>query len=168
MTSSHDDFVRARLALWHRRIEDTARLMTTPPDESATTGLLPVLYQLTAMHNLTSGLVSDLRQAAISALAATAPGRQYLSQLADALVHSSRATTHLSRAVTGLTTFPSRATPSDSGEAVQKRLDARLGHTAALRSLKRAAQAVLVSTPAAEHGRAPDTMHQRPARRPRH
>ncbi|NJQ03335.1 hypothetical protein HCK00_23095 [Streptomyces sp. PLAI1-29] len=168
MSRPHADFVSARLRLWQRRVKETAGLVVLPEVGTAQAGLVPVLDQLVAVHNLTSGLVSDLRQTAESSLAGTDVGRQYLSRLAAALAHSSRAASHLSTAVTGLADAHRLTSHPRGGEPVESRLNATLGHSAALRSLNRAlhavttpddplAGAVPLSVLAAEHGRAPDT-----------
>src|SRR4051812_27428699 len=96
MSRPHADFVSARLRLWQRRVKETAGLVVLPEAGTAQADLMPVLDQLVAVHNLTSGLVSDLRQTAESSLAGTDVGCQYLSRLAAALAHSSLAATHLS------------------------------------------------------------------------
>ncbi|MFI5795908.1 hypothetical protein [Streptomyces sp. NPDC051677] len=176
MSRPHADFVSARLCLWQRRVKETAGLVVLPEAGTAQADLVPVLDQLVAVHNLTSGLVSDLRQTAESSLAGTDVGCQYLSRLAAALAHSSRAATHLGTAVTGLADAHRLTSHARGDEPVENRLNATLGHAAALRSLNRALHAV--TTPdapragavplpvlAAEHGRAPDTGGPHPTRR---
>ncbi|MFJ9900716.1 hypothetical protein ACIQPR_46070 [Streptomyces sp. NPDC091280] len=177
MSLTNEDFVRARLANWQRRIHETAATLVPPP-VGGTEVFVPVLDQLVAVYNLSSGLVADLRQSADSPLAKTGVGREYLARLAAALAHSNRAATHLSTVVTGLadahrlTPQPATATP------VEARLTVTLGHAAALRGLKRALEAVTNSPAAAEntpgssampvagqHGRAADASGAHPARR---
>ncbi|WP_260859554.1 hypothetical protein [Streptomyces cupreus] len=74
MSRPHADFASARLRLWQRRVKETAGLMVLPEVGTAQADLVPVLDQLVAVHNLTSGLVSDLRQTAESSLAGTDVG----------------------------------------------------------------------------------------------
>ncbi|MDX2821025.1 hypothetical protein PV416_07960 [Streptomyces ipomoeae] len=140
--------------------------------------MLPVLDQLVAVHNLTSGLVSDLRQSTESSLAGSGVGRQYLSQLAAALAHGSRAATHLSTAVIGLADAHRLAARPGSAVPVESELAVTLGHAAALRSLHRALEAVASplapgtgpgpsSMPAVaeQHRRAADAASAHPVRR---
>lgn len=144
MSRPHASFVRARLGVWQRRIQETADFLVLAQAGTPMTGLLPVLDQPVAVHNLTSGLVSDLRQSTESSLADTDAGGQYLSHLAAALAHGSRAATHLSTAVFGLA-GAQRPRPA---RAVPCRWRVTLGHAAALRSLHRALEAV--ASPLAE------------------
>ncbi|PIM71279.1 hypothetical protein CTU88_14215 [Streptomyces sp. JV178] len=177
MSLAHDAFVRSRQSIWQRRIQETADFLVLAQDGTPLAGLLPVLDQLVAVHNLTSGLVSDLRQSAESSLAGTDAGRQYLSQLASALGHGSRAATHLSTAVIGLADAHRITASPGSAVPVESHLAVRLGHDAALRSLRRALEAVTsrpaepqpgsgaLTAPAVEHRRAPDAGGAHPARR---
>ncbi|MET9812393.1 hypothetical protein [Streptomyces sp. NPDC006355] len=79
MSSPHTDFVRARLGLWQHRIQETADFLVLAQSGTPLAGLLPVLDQLVAVNNLTSGLVADLRQSADGSLAASDAGRAYLA-----------------------------------------------------------------------------------------
>ncbi|WP_327731465.1 hypothetical protein OG250_43290 [Streptomyces sp. NBC_00487] len=158
MSQSHDAFVHARLTTWRRRIHETAVGLLPPQTGSAQAALVPVLDQLVAVYNLSSGLVADLRQSTDSSLAETDAGREYLTQLATALAHSNRAATHLSTTVIGLadthrlTPRPGTATP------VESQLSITLGHAAALRSLQRALEAVTIALVEAQPGSASSLM----------
>ncbi|MFJ7342380.1 hypothetical protein ACIQU3_19075 [Streptomyces sp. NPDC101110] len=177
MSRPHTDFVSTRLGVWQRRIQETADFLDLAQADTPRAGLLPVLDQLVAVHNLTSGLVSDLRQSTESSLAGTDAGRNYLSQLATALANGRRAATHLSTAVTGLADAPRLTARPRSAVPVESQLAVTLGHDAALRSLHHALAAVTsqvagpppgsgaVPAPANEHRRAPDAGGPRPARR---
>ncbi|KUM99901.1 hypothetical protein AQI95_35890 [Streptomyces yokosukanensis] len=177
MSRPHADFVRARLGLWQRRIHETADFLVLAQDATPVAGMMPVFDQLVAVHNLTSGLVADLRQSAEGSLASTDAGRQYLSQLATALAHGSRAATHLSTAAIGLADAHRVTAGTGSRAPVESELAVTLGHAAALRSLNRALQAVTrrpaepesgsgaLPEPAVEHRRAPDAGGTHPSRR---
>ncbi|MEV6513924.1 hypothetical protein AB0M61_48495 [Streptomyces sp. NPDC051642] len=158
MSLTNEDFVRARLATWQRRIHETAAALV-PPATSGVEAFVPVLDQLVAVYNLSSGLVADLRQSADSTLAKTGVGREYLAQLAAALAQSNGAATHLSTAVTGLADIH-RLTPPRPGAAapVEARLAVTLGHAAALRGLKRALEAVTSSPAGAENTSGPSAI----------
>ncbi|MEU9246582.1 hypothetical protein [Streptomyces sp. NPDC048385] len=175
MSRPHTIFVSARLALWQRRIQETAGHLVLPQATTAHAAMMPVLDQLVAVHNLASGLVSDLRQSADGSLADGDVGRQYLSQLASALAHISRAATRLSTVVIDLaeahrlTSRPGKTGPVESQPDISRE------HAAALRSLKRALQAVAppagtaaavpLTAPAIEHRQVPDTGGPHSARR---
>ncbi|MFC8708880.1 MULTISPECIES: hypothetical protein [unclassified Streptomyces] len=120
MSSGGDSFVRVPLDVWRCRVQETARLLVLPPDHSRS-ALIPVLDQLSAVHNLSASLAAYLRLAQAPAF------RRHLSQLAGALSHSHQAATHLTTAITGLTAAHTEA-----------RLQTPLAHAAALRSLNRA------------------------------
>ncbi|MEE1838052.1 hypothetical protein [Streptomyces sp. SP17KL33] len=171
MSQSHDAFVHARLATWQRRINDTVTALSVPQTGNASPGLVPVLEQLVAVYNVSTGLVADLRQSADSSLATTGPGRAYLVQLAAALAHSNRAASHLSTVVTGLADLHRAASQPGAADRAESRLDVALGHAAALRSLRRAHRALTRGSgdaqqpsafPVADGGRAapPGRRHQ--------
>ncbi|WSQ12908.1 hypothetical protein OG604_36935 [Streptomyces sp. NBC_01231] len=165
----------ARLTLWQRRIKETAGHLVLPQAATAHAVVMPVLDQLVAVYDLASGLVSDLRPTADSPLADSDIGRQYLSQLATAQRHISRATTRLSTVVIDLTDAHRLTSHPDKTEPVESQLDVAHEHAAALRSLKRALQAVTppadttdavpCTTPAVEHRKVPDTSGPHTARR---
>ncbi|MDX3750097.1 MULTISPECIES: hypothetical protein [Streptomyces] len=179
MSPTNDDFVHARLTTWQHHIEETAAGLVPPQTGSAQAALVPVLDQLVAVYNLAGGLVADLRQCADSTLATSDAGRAYLSQLATALAQSNRAATHLSTAVIGLADAHRLAPRPGTAAPVESQLGVTLGHAAALRSLKRALEAV--TTPVADaqpgtgpapapavgeqHRRAPDGPGAHPVRR---
>jgi hypothetical protein len=142
MSQSHDAFVHARLSTWQRRIKETAAGLVPPQTDSAQAAFAPVLDQIVAVYNLSSGLVADLRQSADSSLATNAAGRAYLAQLATALAHSNRAATHLSTAVVGLADAHRLAPRPSTATPVESQLSITLGHAAALRNLERALEAV--------------------------
>ncbi|MEE1765294.1 hypothetical protein [Streptomyces sp. SP18BB07] len=142
MSQSHNAFVHARLATWQRRINDTVTTLSVPQTGNASPGLVPVLEQLVAVYNVSTGLVADLRQSADSPLATTSPGRAYLARLAAALAHSNRAATHLSTAVTGLADLHQAAPRPGAADRAEHMLNIALGHAAALRSLHRAHHAL--------------------------
>lgn len=142
MSQSHDAFVHARLATWQRRINDTVTALAQPRTGATPAALVPLLEQLVAVYNLSTGLVADLRQSADSPLATTGPGRAYLARLAAALAHSNRAATHLSTAVTGLADLHQAAPRPGAADRAENRLNITLGHGAALRSLHRAHHAL--------------------------
>ncbi|MEV0470674.1 hypothetical protein [Streptomyces prunicolor] len=158
MSLTNEDFVRARLATWQRRIHETAAALV-PPTTSGAEAFVAVLDQLVAVYNLSSGLVADLRQSSDSTLARSGVGREYLAQLAAALAQSNGAATHLSTALTGLADTieltPPRPGAAAPGEA---RLAVTLGHAAALRSLKRALEAVTSSPAGADNASGPSAI----------
>ncbi|ULR48471.1 hypothetical protein [Streptomyces deccanensis] len=142
MSQNHDAFVHARLATWQRRINETVTALAAPRAGNAPTALMPVLEQLVAVYNLSTGLVADLRQSADSPLATTGPGRAYLVHLDAALAHSNQAATHLSTVVTGLADLHRVASQPSAADRAESRLNIALGHAAALRSLRRAHHAL--------------------------
>jgi hypothetical protein len=158
MSRAHADFVSARLGVWQRRIQETADFLILAQAGTPLAGLLPVLDQLVAVHNLTTGLVSDLRQSTEGSLAGTDVGRQYLSQLATALAHGSRAATHLSTAVIGLADAHRVTARPGSAVPVESELDVTRGHAAALRSLHRALKAVASPLAEPESGSLPSPL----------
>ncbi|MFF9040520.1 hypothetical protein ACF090_34215 [Streptomyces sp. NPDC014892] len=179
MSQSHDAFVHARLATWQRRINDTVTTLSVPQNENESPGLVPVLEQLVAVYNVSTGLVADLRQSADSSLATTGPGRAYLVQLTAALAHSNQAATHLSTVVTGLADLHRAASQPGAADRAESLLDVALGHAAALRSLRRAHHALtrtpgdaqqpsgpsLLPTAGEQHHRAADVSGVHPVRR---
>ncbi|MGW4197083.1 hypothetical protein [Streptomyces sp. NPDC005004] len=155
-----DHVARARLAIWQRRIQETADLLTPPQADDPAEILMLVLDQLAPVDQLSGGLVSDLRHSATSTFGQTRAGRKYLSQAATALLHSGCAVRRLSAVVNALTTLLEPAPRPDTA-AAELALDVQLGHAAAVRSLHRAARAVapaagsdvLPPVSAIEHGR---------------
>ncbi|MEU9411668.1 hypothetical protein AB0E08_39055 [Streptomyces sp. NPDC048281] len=175
MSLSNDAFVRARLTTWQRRITETAAALVPPEADNARAAITPTTDELVAVHNLATGLLADLRQSADSPLASTTVGREYLAQLATALVHTNRAATHLSTALTGLADTHRLAYRHAPAATAESQLALTLGHAAALRSLKRALQSVTGPLPkpaptpgvAEQHQRATDAAGpQSPRRRP--
>ncbi|MFK0113896.1 hypothetical protein [Streptomyces sp. NPDC091217] len=175
MSLSNEGFVHGRLTTWQRRITETAAALVPPETDNARAAITPTIDELVAVHNLATGLLADLRQSADSPLAATTVGREYLAQLATALMHTNRAATHLSTALTGLVDTHRLAYRHTPAATVESQLALTLGHAAALRSLKRALQSATgplprpAPTPGVpeQHQRATDASGtQSPRRRP--
>ncbi|MFD3580885.1 hypothetical protein [Streptomyces sp. NPDC058683] len=147
MSLTNEGFVHARLTAWQRRITETAAALVPPETGSAQAAISPTADELGAVHSLATGLLADLRDCANSPLAATTAGREYVVQLATALVHTNRAATHLSTALTGLAETHRFAHRHGPAASVESQLALTLGHAAALRSLKRALESVTGSQP---------------------
>ncbi|NEB01970.1 hypothetical protein [Streptomyces sp. SID13726] len=178
MNPTDDHFVRDRLTTWQRRIQTTSADLAPPQTGSAQAALAPVLHQLVSVYNLSSGLVADLHQSADSPLATISAGREYLGHLAAALAHINRAAAHLSTTVIGLTDAHRHTPRPGTAAPVESQLAVTLGHSAALRSLHRALEAVTSplagpeqnSGPSSapvigEHSRAADASGTQPTRR---
>ncbi|MGQ4435338.1 MULTISPECIES: hypothetical protein [unclassified Streptomyces] len=178
MSLANEDFVRARLATWQRRIHETTAVLV-PPTTSGPEAFVPVLDQLVAVYSLSSELVSELGQSAASTLVTTDVGREYLAQLAAALAQSNGAASHLSTVLSGLADTHRLTPPWPHTTApLEARLAVTLGHAAALRGLKRAFEAVASSPVGTEnassrsaisvtghHSRAADAGGPHPTRR---
>ncbi|MEU9189222.1 hypothetical protein AB0D14_32700 [Streptomyces sp. NPDC048484] len=174
MSLTDDAFIDARLAFWTRHMKETAARLRPAQTGPEQTGPEPadlgtLLDQLVAVHNLSSGLVADLRQSADGSLATTDAGRDYLARLGIALAHSNRAATHLSTAVSGLADAHRPGPRPGTAAPAESQLGVMLGHDAALRSLRRALDAVTSPLADAQPGTrtvpAPSVVeqHQRPA-----
>ncbi|WP_075779929.1 hypothetical protein [Streptomyces acidiscabies] len=178
MTAADNEaFIHDRLAHWERHLRNTIAAAPAPGTGRPLLVLGPLLDQLVALRNLTSGLVEDLRRDADSPpLTASAPGRDYLTRLAGALARTAGAAAHLSTAVTALTESHQHAHHPDApGLPAEQYLTVRLAHAAALRSLGRALDTVTrppadpaacpAPAPVGEHVRTADAPPTQPARR---
>ncbi|MFJ6898148.1 hypothetical protein [Streptomyces hokutonensis] len=178
MSAADDAVVHTQLATWRRRIQRTAAGLTPPQTGSAQSALAPLLHQLVSVYNVASGLIAEILRSADSPLATTDTGRAYLHQLATALEHTNRTAAHLSTAVTGLADIHRLAPRPGTAAPAESSLNVMLGHAAALRSLRRALEAVTsplagpeqssgpFSTPVVgKHSRAADAGGIQPSRR---